>query len=417
MSGWSSISSPPCAASPRRSSCPRCPPCASWQPSPTCTRPFRRACGPARVSRRSSPRCTRLQRSAGSPRLPRCVSSASMSTSTAGSTPGSSASSDLPARSWPSRFAAPGSREAPRASSWAPESWKDRPPSRNGWRRSSRRAPCWTRWRAPRDRAPERGLGARPAGRAGGRHVTAHLNEAWARALVDELCAAGASEAVVCPGSRSTPLALACAAEPRLNVRSVVDERSGAFFALGAAKATGKPALVIATSGTAGAHFYPAILEAEASRVPLVAVTADRPPELHGFGAPQTLDQQHLFGTHVRFFADLGVPEATPEGLRHLRALAAAAAARALGAPRGPVHLNAPFREPLTPSSPPLPPPGGPGAVRIAPGRLEPDEAALDTAARELSRRPRGVIVCGPRDARDELPRAVRALSESLGYP
>jgi len=247
--------------------------------------------------------------------------------------------------------------------------------------------------------------------------VTAHLNEAWARALVDELCAAGASEAVVCPGSRSTPLALACAAEPRLNVRSVVDERSGAFFALGAAKATGKPALVIATSGTAGAHFYPAILEAEASRVPLVALTADRPPELHGFGAPQTLDQQHLFGTHVRFFADLGVPEGPPEALRHLRAVAAAAAARALGTPRGPVHLNAPFREPLTPASPPAAAPGGPGAARIAPGKLEPDEAALEIAARELSRRPRGAIVCGPRDAWDDLPRAVRALSESLGYP
>ena len=247
--------------------------------------------------------------------------------------------------------------------------------------------------------------------------MSAHLNEAWARALVDELCAAGASVAAVCPGSRSTPLALACAGEPRLAVRSVVDERSGAFFALGAAKATGRPALVVATSGTAGAHFYPAILEAEASRVPLFAITADRPPELHGFGAPQTLDQQHLFGTHVRFFADLGVPEPGPEALRHLRAMAAAAAARALGAPRGPIHLNAPFREPLATES--APPPSAPrsGSIRIAPGKLDPEEAALDAAARELSRRPRGVIVCGPRDAWDDLPRAVRSLSESLGYP
>jgi 2-succinyl-5-enolpyruvyl-6-hydroxy-3-cyclohexene-1-carboxylate synthase len=247
--------------------------------------------------------------------------------------------------------------------------------------------------------------------------VTAQLNEAWARALVDELCAAGASAAAVCPGSRSTPLALACAGEPRLGVRSVVDERSGAFFALGAAKATGKLALVVATSGTAGAHFYPAILEAEASRVPLVALTADRPPELHGFGAPQTLDQQHLFGTHVRFFADLGVPAAGPEALRHLRSVAAAAAARALGTPRGPVHLNAPFREPLEPAPQPSPAPAEPGPLRIAPGKLEPDDSALDAAARELSRRPRGVIVCGPRDAWDDLPGAVRALSESLGYP
>ena len=245
-----------------------------------------------------------------------------------------------------------------------------------------------------------------------------NLNALWARALIDELCAAGASEAAVCPGSRSTPLALACAEEPRLRVRSVVDERSAAFFALGAAKATGRPALVVATSGTAGAHFYPALLEAEAARVPVVALTADRPPELQGFGAPQTIDQQHLYGRHVRFFADLGVPDPTDAALRHLRATAALAAARALGVPRGPVHLNAPFREPLAPEPQPLPPGLSAGAaVRVAPGRLEPDPAALDEAARELSRRPRGVIVCGPRDAWDDLPEALQALSAALGYP
>jgi len=242
------------------------------------------------------------------------------------------------------------------------------------------------------------------------------LNAAWAGAIVDELCSAGVTEAVVCPGSRSTPLALACAAERRLRVRSVIDERSGAFFALGAAKATGRPAIVLATSGTAGAHFYPAILEAEASRIPLVAVTADRPAELHGFGAPQTIDQQHLFGTHVRVFAHLSAPEETLEGLRHVRAVVAAAAARALASPRGPIHLNAAFREPLAPRTRPNAPPGSP-APRIVPGVLEADAAALDVAARELSRRPRGVIVCGPRDAWDELPDAVRTLSARLGYP
>jgi 2-succinyl-5-enolpyruvyl-6-hydroxy-3-cyclohexene-1-carboxylate synthase len=246
----------------------------------------------------------------------------------------------------------------------------------------------------------------------------ANLNALWARTVIDELCAAGASEAVVCPGSRSAPLALACADDPRLRVRSVVDERSGAFFALGAAKATGRPALVIATSGTAGAHFYPAILEAEASRVPLVALTADRPLELHGFGAPQTIDQQHLFGAHVRFFADLGAPEPSADALRHTRATVALAAARALGAPRGPVHLNAPFREPLAPIGEPIPARlATPQAMRVVPGHLVADAAALDIAARELSRRPRGLIVCGPRDAWDELPDAVRALSAALGYP
>src|SRR4051812_13517764 len=137
-----------------------------------------------------------------------------------------------------------------------------------------------------------------------------NLNLLFARALIDELCAAGATEAIVSPGSRSAPLALACADEPRLRTRVVLDERSAAFVALGAAKATGRLAIAEATSGTAGAHFYPAVLEAEASRIPIVLLTADRPPELHGFGAPQTIDQQHLFGRHVRFFADPGVPEA-----------------------------------------------------------------------------------------------------------
>ena len=244
-----------------------------------------------------------------------------------------------------------------------------------------------------------------------------NLNALFARALVEELCAAGAREAVCSPGSRSTPLVLACAEEKRLKLHVVLDERSAAFVALGAAKATGRPALVIATSGTAGASFFPAVLEAEAARVPLVALTADRPLELHGFGAPQTMDQQHLYGTHVRFFADLGAPEPLDARMRHLRAVAALASARALGPPRGPVHLNVPYREPLSgadAASPAIRDRPGP---RIATPRLAADDAALDEAAREISARPRGVIVCGPRDADDDLPDAVRALSRSTGYP
>ena len=236
-----------------------------------------------------------------------------------------------------------------------------------------------------------------------------NLNALWARALIDELVRGGVREAVVCPGSRSTPLALACADDARLTTRSILDERSAAFFALGAAKATQRPALVIATSGTAGAHFYPAILEAEASGVPLIAITADRPPELHGWGAPQTLDQQRLFGSHVRFFADLGVPEAV--ALSHLRATAARAVERAL---EGPVHLNAPFREPLAPLPGPLP-----ANLREVPGLRHARAARVPDvaeAARELSARPRGVIVCGPRDAQGDLPAAVGALADKLGY-
>jgi 2-succinyl-5-enolpyruvyl-6-hydroxy-3-cyclohexene-1-carboxylate synthase len=244
-----------------------------------------------------------------------------------------------------------------------------------------------------------------------------NLNALFARALVDELCAAGAREVVLSPGSRSTPLVLACAEDSRLQMRVVLDERSAAFVALGAAKASGRPALAIATSGTAGAHFFPAVLEAEASRVPLVALTADRPPELHGFGAPQTMDQQHLYGTHVRFFADLGVPEPVEARLRHLRAVAALACYRALGPPRGPVHLNVPYREPLSGADRAAPALRDRPAPRIATPCLQADDAALDEAAGEISARSRGIIVCGPRDADDDLPDAVRALSRATGYP
>lgn len=249
----------------------------------------------------------------------------------------------------------------------------------------------------------------------------ANLNALWARALVQELVRGGVREAVVCPGSRSTPLALACAEEPRLVVRSVIDERSAAFVALGAAKATGRPALVLATSGSAGAHFFPALLEAEASHLPLLVLTADRPPELHGWGAPQTMDQQRLFGDHVRWFADLGLPEPVEASYKHLRATAALALARATQVPRGPVHLNAPFREPLAPTPGPLPEglgaraAEGPGPT-LAGRSAWPDPAAVEAVAKELAQRPRGVVVCGPRDGEDDLAAAAAELAAALGY-
>jgi 2-succinyl-5-enolpyruvyl-6-hydroxy-3-cyclohexene-1-carboxylate synthase len=230
------------------------------------------------------------------------------------------------------------------------------------------------------------------------------MNFLWAQAIADELARGGAREAVICPGSRSGLLALACA--ERLTARTVIDERSAAFFALGAAKATGRPAVVVATSGSAGAHFYPAILEAEAAGIPLIAITADRPRELHGWGAPQSIDQQHLFGRHAQFF-ELGLPEAA--ALPHLRATVA----RAVQCAVGPVHFNAPFREPLVPTGERIDLPDSP-AMRWARARGVPDVRGV---ARELSALPRGVIVCGPRDAQDELPAAVQELSRILGYP
>ena len=180
---------------------------------------------------------------------------------------------------------------------------------------------------------------------------------AFARVLVDELVRGGVTDAVLAPGSRSAPVALALAAAERagrLRLHVRIDERTAAFLALGLAKASGRPVPVLTTSGTAAAHLHAAVLEADASGVPLLALTADRPPELRATGANQTIDQAGLYGGAVRWAADVGVPEAgrEPEQNRYWRSLVAKAlltARGALSADPGPVHLNLALREPLLP--------------------------------------------------------------------
>ena len=172
------------------------------------------------------------------------------------------------------------------------------------------------------------------------------VSTACARTLVDEFVRAGLTDAVLAPGSRSAPLALALADDERIRLHVHLDERSAAFFALGAAKASGRPTLVLCTSGTAAAHFHPAVLEADHSRVPLIVCTADRPAELRDTGAPQTTDQVHLYGDAVRFFADLPA-DGDPAARSAWRPIAARVWAEAAGPPAGPVHLNVAFREPL----------------------------------------------------------------------
>src|SRR5256886_6368954 len=180
----------------------------------------------------------------------------------------------------------------------------------------------------------------------------------YANAFVDELQRSGIRNVVICPGSRSTPLALAIAQHPALRIWMHVDERSAAFFGLGMAKRLGLPVALLCTSGTAAANFMPAMVEAKLSHVPLLVLTADRPPELRDCGAPQAIDQNRLYGTHVKWFTEVALPEATNEALRYIRTLANRATALTQAVPAGPVHLNFPFREPLTPEphiDPPLP--------------------------------------------------------------
>ncbi len=170
------------------------------------------------------------------------------------------------------------------------------------------------------------------------------------RVLVSGLIEAGLEHACVSPGSRSTPIGLALHRDPRVRVHVHLDERSSAFFALGMAKATGKPVAVVCTSGTAAAEFFPAVVEASMSRVPLVLMTADRPPELRGIGANQTIDQQELYGRYAKRFVDAGVPASEPDAAGRWHALGVEVARASRAHPPGPVHLNLPFREPLVPT-------------------------------------------------------------------
>ena len=190
----------------------------------------------------------------------------------------------------------------------------------------------------------------------------AHLQAAWSEWLIEALCACGVRRAVVSPGSRSTPLVLAMArfeAEGRLTTSVVADERVAGFVALGQAKMTGSPTLLVCTSGTAGSHYYPAVIEASLTGTPLIVLTADRPPELQARGANQTIDQTDLFGRHVRKSLDLGVPDPDPRGCEGLVRTVARAVQASFAPDPGPVHLNARFRKPLQVDSADPPEVGG----------------------------------------------------------
>ena len=171
--------------------------------------------------------------------------------------------------------------------------------------------------------------------------------QAAAVTIVDELVRCGVRHACLAPGSRSAPLALALAENDSIDLHVSLDERSAAFMALGIGRATGTPSIVLSTSGTAAANFFPAVQEASVGRVPLLVLTADRPPELRDTGANQWIDQIKLYGSTVRWFVEVGAPEPLPTSVPYWRSTAARAVAEATGSPPGPVHMNLAFREPL----------------------------------------------------------------------
>src|SRR3954447_4072602 len=254
-----------------------------------------------------------------------------------------------------------------------------------------------------------------------------NANTALASAFVEELARGGLRHAVVSPGSRSTPLAVALWRQAEIEVSVIVDERSAAFFALGAAQATRTPVAILCTSGTAAANYHPAICEADESGVPLLVLTADRPPELRGIGAGQTIDQIKLYGSSVRWFCEVGTHAADDSGLLHYRSTACRALGSAKGEPRpGPVHLNLPWREPLAP----IAVEGGVTAEDelALQGRgerplsaitridLEPSPFLLDEMAGHIGDAISGVIIAG-RQLDPELRDPLAHLAAASGFP
>jgi 2-succinyl-5-enolpyruvyl-6-hydroxy-3-cyclohexene-1-carboxylate synthase len=251
---------------------------------------------------------------------------------------------------------------------------------------------------------------------------TRNLNSLWGSVVAETLVRMGVTRAVVSPGSRSTPLAFAFARHPAMDAVAVLDERSAGFLALGMAKRDPSPVVLLCTSGTAGANYYPAVIEAHESCVPLIVITADRPPEMRGCASGQTIDQDRLYGGYVRLFHEMAVPEATLPLLRYLRQTVAHGVERSLGPPAGPVHFNAPFRDPLAPVD------DGGGTEAFAAsipwedffGHLAPPApVSMASEVPVFSHSVHGIIVAGPALPGDPASYcdAVGEISRRLGWP
>ncbi|HEV2858858.1 MAG TPA: 2-succinyl-5-enolpyruvyl-6-hydroxy-3-cyclohexene-1-carboxylic-acid synthase [Solirubrobacterales bacterium] len=254
-----------------------------------------------------------------------------------------------------------------------------------------------------------------------------NANTALASAFAEELARSGLRLAVISPGSRSTPLAVALWRQPEIEVNVIVDERSAGFFALGAAQVSGEPVALLCTSGTALVNYHPAVVEADESGIPLLVLSADRPPELRGIGAGQTIDQIKSFGASVRWFSEVGTHEADDSGLLHYRSVACRALAKARGEVRpGPVHLNLPWREPLAPvpvegavtATDPLALKGREGRPLTAVTGIEqaPSAFLLDEVAGHIRSARSGVIVAG-RQLDPNLREPLARLAKAAGFP
>ena len=260
------------------------------------------------------------------------------------------------------------------------------------------------------------------------RSSTLVANTLWGALTAEILQRLGLCFAVVSPGSRSTPLALAFALSSNVESIPVLDERSAGFFALGLAKSRHRPVALVCTSGTAAANFFPALVEAKESAVPLIVLTADRPPELRFCQSGQTIDQQKLYGQYAQFYAELSLPSCKPARLRYLRQSLIHAWERALYPAKGPVHLNFPFREPLA-LFPGMEPPALKSHFRISEllshveplPEMEPSLTEVRTRpfSSEMLKQRNGLIIAGPVSPEDSenYVQALALISKRLGWP
>ncbi|MDZ7623408.1 MAG: 2-succinyl-5-enolpyruvyl-6-hydroxy-3-cyclohexene-1-carboxylic-acid synthase [Ignavibacteriaceae bacterium] len=256
--------------------------------------------------------------------------------------------------------------------------------------------------------------------------IKVNRNIIWSQIFIDQLAALGVRYACISPGSRSTPLTYVLSKNRKIKSFVNIDERSSAFFALGIAKSTNKPVLVVTTSGTAVAELYPAIIEAYQQRTPLIICTADRPPELIGTGANQTINQHNIFRNHIRWFRDLGLPSIGETGFHHLQKIAIKAYQISLTEDRGPVHLNFPFRKPLEPFS--YTDEVSKKIFQLKPQRITSNKSpyhnkdnrlakSFGRLTDELAKMEKGIIIAGPMEYDRELIKGIKKLSTLLKYP
>jgi len=257
--------------------------------------------------------------------------------------------------------------------------------------------------------------------------IKVNRNIIWAQIFIDQLAALGVRYACISPGSRSTPLTYVLSKNRKIKSFVNIDERSSAFFALGLAKATNKPVIVVTTSGTAVAELYPAIIEAFQQRTPLIICTADRPPEFIGTGANQTINQQNIFKNHIRWFRDLGLPSIGETSFYHLQKIAIKAYQISLTEDRGPVHLNFPFRKPLEPFS--YTDEISKKTFQLKLQRITSNKSlyhnttgnglakALGRLTDELAKTEKGIIIAGPMEYDRRIIKGLKKLSALLKYP